>query len=81
MFYDSDVKIESLGDFINEIVQLKVRIDRQEYFQWYRGHANKSWELIPKVQRGFVGEDEELFRKERYLTNDFQARASIIYNS
>lgn len=29
------------------------------------------------MQRGFVGKDEDLFRKERFLTNDFQARASI----
>ncbi len=78
MFYDSGIKIESLGDFINEVMQLKIRVDGQEYFQWYRGHANNSWELIPKVQRGFVGSEEELFRKERCFTNDFQAKASIL---
>jgi len=78
MFYNSDVIINSLGDFINEIIRLKVRVGNQEYFQWYRGHADKSWDLIPKVQRGFFENDEELFRKERYLTNDFQARASVI---
>lgn len=80
MFYDSEIIIKSLGDFINEIIRLKIKVDNQEYFQWYRGHADKSWELIPKVQRGFIGNDEELFRKERYYTNDFQARASI-FNS
>ena len=80
MFYDSDVEINSLGDFINEIINLKINIDGKEYFQWYRGHADRSWELIPKVQRNFIGTEEELFRKERCLTNDFQARASI-YNS
>lgn len=62
MFYDSEIKIESLGDFIKEIIRLKIGVENQEYFQWYRGHADKSWELVPKVQRGFVGKDEELFR-------------------
>lgn len=81
MFYESDVIIENLGDYINEVIRLKFKVDDHEYFQWYRGHANKSWDLIPKVQRGFIGNEEELFRKERYLTNDFQARASIFSSS
>ena len=55
--------------------------DGGEFFQWYRGHTDISWDLIPKVQRGFVGNDEELFRKERYYTNDFQARASLFKSS
>jgi hypothetical protein len=78
MFYDSEVKIESLGEYIEEIIRLKVGAGDKEYFQWYRGHADISWELIPKVQRGYFENDEELFRKERFFTNDFQARASII---
>ena len=78
MFYDSKVEIENIGDFIKEVIRLKTGKGNQENPQWYRGHANKSWELIPKVQRGLVGNDEELFRKEQSLTNDFQARASVI---
>jgi len=78
MFYDSEVKIDSLGDFINETIRQKTRVENQEYFQWYRGHADKSWELIPKVQRRFFKNDEELYRRERYFTNEFQARASVI---
>lgn len=33
--------------------------------------------MIPKVQRNFEGCEEDLFRRERYYTNDFQARASV----
>jgi len=78
MFYDSEARIESIGDYIREIIRLRVKNEKGcEFFQWYRGHADKSWELLPKVQRGFTSEDEELFRKERYYTNDFQARASV----
>lgn len=79
MPYFSQVRINNLGDYINEIIRLKVSGEyNNEYFRWYRGHADISWELIPKVQRGFSGTDEELLRRERFLTHDFQARASII---
>jgi len=79
MFYESEVKIESLGDYINEVLRLVVpEQGGRNFFQWYRGHADKEWCLIPKTQRGFIGSEEELFRKERFYTNDFQSRASIL---
>lgn len=82
MFFDSEVKITSIGDYIKEIIRLRQNVDTEkDFFQWYRGHANRSWELVPKVQRGFNGDIEDLFRKERYYTNDFQARASIFQSS
>ena len=37
--------------------------------------------MIPKIQRGFNGEDEALFRRERGYTNDFQARAKMFYHT
>lgn len=78
MFYDSEVEIKNIGDFIKEIKRLRINDSTgHEFFQWYRGHGDKTWELLPKVQRDFRGNDEELFRKERYYTNDFQARASL----
>lgn len=77
MFYNSEIEIKSLSEYINEILRLKMLHAEGSLFQWYRGHADISWELIPKVQREFVGDEEDLFRKERYLTNDFQARASV----
>ena len=79
MFGRNKAIITCLGDYIQEIVRL--RQERKEIFQWYRGHADISWELVPKVQRGFEGNEEELFRKERYYTNDFQARASVLLSS
>ena len=78
MFYDSEVCINNIGEYINEILRLQVFEDDKIYLHWYRGHADKTWDLIPKVQRGFFDDDEQLFRKERYYTNDFQARASTI---
>ena len=81
MFFESNARIDSLGDYINEILMLQeshVDGENEQYFHWYRGHSDKMWELIPKVQRGFSGDDEELFRKERLYTNDFQARACTI---
>ena len=76
--YDSQALITNIGDYLKEIIHI-TQVDNEggTYFQWYRGHADKEWELIPKVQRNFVGSEEELFRKERYYTNDFQARASV----
>lgn len=81
MFYSSKAAINSLGDYdyINEIVKLNISNDySQNFFQWYRGHADIDWELMPKIQREFFNNDEELFRKERFYTNNFQARASIL---
>ena len=76
--YDSQTVITSIGDYLNEIIRI-MQHDKEgnTYFQWYRGHGNKEWELIPKVQRNFSGSEEDLFRRERYSTNDFQARASV----
>ncbi len=82
MFYKSQVSIESIGGYLEEVIRMTQTDQKGHmYFQWYRGHADKEWELIPKVQRNFVGEEEELLRKERYYTNDFQARASVFKTS
>ncbi len=78
MYYDSQAFITSIGDYLKEIIHItQVNEEGLTYFQWYRGHANKEWDLIPKVQRNFKGSEEDLFRRERYYTNDFQARASV----
>lgn len=79
MFYESQVTITCLGDYIDEIVKLKQ--ENNDFLQWYRGHADISWELIPKVQRGFNGNEEEVFRKERECTNNFQSRASVLLST
>ncbi len=78
MYYKSQAIITSIGEYLKEIINI-TQVDNlgHPYFQWYRGHANKEWELIPKIQRNFKGSEEELFRKERYYTNDFQSRASV----
>lgn len=75
--------IDSLGSYIDAIVKIREKQanDGKIPFQWYRGHGDESWELVPKIQRGFSGEDEALFRRERSYTNDFQARAKVFYHS
>jgi len=79
MSSDSQAVVTNLGDFINEIIKLEDPEHRDTtYFQWYRGHADLSWELIPKVQRKPFNNEEELFHRERKLTNDFQLRASVL---
>jgi hypothetical protein len=78
MYYNSEAKIENLGDFINEVLKLKGAQANVAPYQWYRGHADREWELIPKVQRGFAGNDEELFRLERVYTNAFQSKAGTL---
>lgn len=76
---DKVLVTNSLGEFISEIVNIRApKADGRADFQWYRGHADKTWELIPKIQRSFGGNEEEIFRRERDLTNDFQARACIL---
>lgn len=83
MPYIEQFYISSLGNYIDAIVEIRERqaSDGRIPFQWYRGHGDKSWELVPKIQRGFTGEDEELFRRERGYTNDFQARAKQFYHA
>jgi hypothetical protein len=76
MYYESQVVINCLADYIGEIINLK---NSSNGFHWYRGHSDIEWKLIPKVQREFGGNDEEeLFRIERYYTNNFQGRASTL---
>ena len=49
--YDSQAKIASIGDYLKEIIRITQNDNEgNTYFQWYRGHADKEWELIPKVQ-------------------------------
>lgn len=83
MAYIEQFYIDSLGKYFDAIVEIRERQvnNGKVPFQWYRGHGDKSWELVPKVQRGFSGEDEALFRKERGYTNDFQARAKLFYRA
>lgn len=78
MYYDSQVPVTSIGEYLKEIIKItQVNNDGRKYFQWYLCHANKEWELIPKIQRNFEGREEDLFRMERYYINDFQSRASV----
>lgn len=83
MPYIKQFSIDSLGNYIDVIVAIRERQtnDGKVPFQWYRGHGDKSWELVPKIQRGFSGETEALFRKERGYTNDFQAKAKMFYDA
>jgi len=78
MFYDSEVIINNIGDYIKTIMDFNQPDEEGRiFFNWYRGHADKEWMLLPKIQRDFNGDEEELFRHERLYTNDFQARASV----
>lgn len=83
MAYVEQFSIDSLGNYVDTLDKIHERQahEGKAPFLWYRGHGDKSWELVPKVQRGFSGEDEALFRRERGYTNDFQSRAKLFYHA
>ncbi|MDO4943220.1 MAG: FRG domain-containing protein [Lachnospiraceae bacterium] len=58
--------VHNLGELIEIIDELS-----QKEVLWYRGHADKEWELIPSVQR------QEFIGKEQNLANDFYMKASV----
>jgi len=58
--------IESIDDLISKITDLR---RKNSLKIWFRGHADKDWDLIPMVKRKpFIG-------REQYLTNDFYIKA------
>ena len=73
--------IQSLGDLVNEIKSRLNESSDTASFPWCRGHADESWDLIPKVQRKPFKNDNELFNRERKITNAFQLRAGILPTS
>ncbi|HUX21481.1 MAG TPA: FRG domain-containing protein [Spirochaetia bacterium] len=40
---------------------------------WFRGHLSADWDLLPSVKRGYTAE------QERFLSNEFYARAGTRY--
>ena len=59
-------KITSLSDLIEIVKELP-----EDRTFWFRGHYDKSWPLIPSVQRACYAEQEQA------LANDFYMRASV----
>ncbi|WDV48186.1 FRG domain-containing protein [Clostridiaceae bacterium M8S5] len=59
--------IDSLGELVQEVKSI---YESSNELIWYRGHADKEWELVPSVQR--LKESES----EQYLSNDFYMKAS-----
>lgn len=58
---EKEIRINSVAEFIQKIVQL----DKEEGTQiFYRGHADRDWELLPSIFRTPNGVEKEhlLFR-------------------
>ena len=70
MVYD-EMKIENISDYIKTIIEMNSVNDG---LICYRGHANKDWSLIPKIQRDFDVSEEEIFSYERFYTSFFYKR-------
>jgi len=82
--------IECMGDYLSRVKELQCalsNINGEVPHIWFRGQASieqedGSWRLVPKVQRFISTHDEkDFYRKESYLNNDFQSRASIFLES
>lgn len=78
--------ITSLWEYlecINNLVSNFTNSKGQTPHLWYRGHActeesNKNWKLIPSIQRVLAGySEDEYYKKEQGMNNDFQSRASV----
>ena len=42
MYYDSQVPITNIGEYLKEIINItQVDNEGRTYLQWYRGHADK----------------------------------------
>lgn len=65
----NELKIKSLDELL-----VIVRDLTEQYGSriWYRGQANKSWELTPSIQRNGYSD------KETYITNDFYIRVKQV---
>ena len=61
-----DITVHTLGDIICEIDKI-VRETNLRW--WFRGHTDADWDLLPSVRRGYSRD------QERYLSNEFRARA------
>jgi hypothetical protein len=63
--------VKTLAEYIEKVSDSK---------GWFRGHSNKDYKLIPGIQRFYEkGSSAEKFHeKERYITNDYQSRASSL---
>lgn len=70
-FIEKQIKsIDELLDFVTEINEKHgLRI-------WFRGVADKSWDLIPTIQRS-----KSCMERERFITNDFYIKAHQVMNN
>lgn len=69
--YMREFEVNSLDELLQVVKELT-----EEYGSriWYRGQADRSWELVPSIQRGLYS------KTENYITNDFYIRAKQVMN-
>src|ERR1700690_3363444 len=59
---------------IGELVEVVTDMAAGGQILWYRGHASRSWDVLPSVWRSYSAAEE------RNLTNRFRSRAAIRYS-
>ncbi|CRF32570.1 hypothetical protein BRSU_0878 [Brachyspira suanatina] len=78
-------EINDIKEYLDYIEEFQNKFEyKDKKLVWYRGHADKEWELIPSIQRAKFNNDkeyldnEELFRKEREFVNTFMSKAVML---
>ena len=66
--------IHTIEELLDTIREIKFASDSMERALWFRGHADRDWDLIPSIQRDLAINSEE----ERMLTNEFRVRTSQV---
>ena len=61
---------------VNDLIQFANTVQGQSGLRWwYRGHSRASYQLLPTALRSYTPE------QERFLTNEFRARAATRHSS
>ena len=71
---EEEVRINSVSEFIEKIVQL----DKEEGTEiFYRGHADRDWELLPSIFRTPNGERKSIYCSEIWWRMNLRASLSV----
>ncbi|MBR6509314.1 MAG: FRG domain-containing protein [Clostridia bacterium] len=62
--------INTIDELLNFITELSLKHGQR---LWFRGVANKEWDLIPSIQRS-----SDRMASERFITNDFYIKAKQV---
>jgi hypothetical protein len=68
--------VESVAKLLARLEETQIDSDPSAHVRfWFRGQAKSGWPLTPKVYRSFT-DDDERFRIERHLNQDFRVMSA-----